>query len=266
MIRDKKILITGGSSGLGLALAKRLAANHNQLALVARDAKKLQQAEDAIRAEIPGAKVKGYSIDVSDPASADALNAAAVEMGGLDMLINSAGILREGYFQALSDKDFRDTLEINFFGTVNTIRALLPQLKQQRGRIVNIASIAGLTGVFGYAAYCSSKFALIGLTESLNFELKPQGVQVQVACPPEFDSPMVDALDKSRTPENRAHTLTIPKLTIEQCVDGVLKGMNSNRLIIIPGAQSKFLAFGIRHFPSISRLIGANKIRAASNA
>lgn len=262
MIKGKRILITGGSSGLGLAMAQALAAN-NQIAIVARNQQKLDEAVATITKVAPGASVKGYSIDVSGPTSQQALSAVADDMGGLDMLINSAGILREGYFAELSDADFRDTMEINFFGTVNAIRAVLPHLKASKGRILNIASIAGITGVFGYASYCSAKYALMGLSETLRFELADQGVTVQVACPPEFDSPMVDALDKTRTPENRAHTLTIPKLTIDQCVAGILSGLNSNKLVIIPGLQTKLLAFSIRHFSPISRLVGTIKIRAA---
>lgn len=259
MISNKKILITGGSSGLGLALAERLA-DSNQLVLVARDPGKLEVAVQSILTKTPGAQVQGCSIDVTDPSASESLRQVVGEIGGLDLLINSAGILREGYFEELSEKDFHDTLQINFFGTVNTIRALLPEIKHSRGQIVNIASIAGLTGVFGYSAYCSSKHALMGFTESLQFELAASGVQVQIVCPPEFDSPMVDALDQNRTPENKAHAQTIPKLTVDHCADEILKGMNSKRYKIIPGAQSKLVAFGIQHFPGLSRWVGAKKI------
>lgn len=263
MLQGQRILITGGSSGLGLALAKRLATG-NRLALVARNRQKLDEAVAAIMAETPGARVTAHAIDVASPDSHAALQRAATELGGVDLLINSAGILREGYFSALADTDFRDIMDINFFGTVNAIRALLPLLQQSRGRILNIASIAGLTGVFGYTAYCSSKFALIGFSEALHFELAPQGIRVQVACPPEFDSPMVDALDLARTPENRAHAQTIPKLSLEQTAAGVLDGLNSDRLLIIPGTASRLLAFGLRHFPALSRWIGRQRIRAAT--
>ncbi|MFN3713705.1 MAG: SDR family NAD(P)-dependent oxidoreductase [Alcanivoracaceae bacterium] len=176
-LKGKRILITGGSSGLGLALATRLA-GHNQVALVARNADKLRQAEDSIRKQVPGAVVKGYAIDVTGPHAAEALSAIATEMNGLDVLINSAGILREGYFDSLELSVFRETMEINLFGTINAIQALLPFLEKSRGRILNVASIAGMTGVFGYAAYCSSKFALVGLTETLRYELGPRGIIV----------------------------------------------------------------------------------------
>lgn len=262
MIRNKKIVITGGSSGLGLALADRLA-EHNELLLIARNEKKIEKAVNNIRSQAKNARVVGCSIDVTDKNAKGLLLEATDKFGGVDLLINSAGILREGYFESLSEKDFEDTLQINFFGSVNTIRTLLPQLKRSQGKIVNIASIAGLTGVFGYSAYCSSKHALIGFTESLHFELAHEGVQVQVVCPPEFDSPMVDALDEDRSPENKAHTRAIPKLSIDACTDDVLRGISGSQFMIIPGRQSKLMALGLRYFPSVSRWVGERRIGQA---
>ena len=260
-MRNKNIIITGGSSGLGLALAERLA-KHNSIMLVARNAQKLEDAVSHLKAKHNGTDVRWCAVDVSKADATEKLQQAAESMGSLDVLINSAGILREGYFEAISEQDFRDTIEINFFGTVTAVRALLPQLKESRGHIVNIASVAALTGVFGYTAYCSSKFALMGFTDSLRYELASKGVQVQIVCPPEFDSPMVDDLDKSRTAENKAHTLAIPKLTIDQCAEGVMKGMNSKRRVIIPGIQTRLMATGMRYFPGISRMVAEGKISA----
>lgn len=262
---NQNILITGGSSGLGLSLAKAVASN-NKLLLIARNLNKLEEAKALIEAVAPNTRITVCSIDIMQPNAEDLLKQAIAEFGGLDLLINSAGILREGYFEKLSMDDFRSTMDINFFGTLCCIRAALPSLKARGGTILNVASIAGLTGVFGYAAYCSSKHALIGLTEALSYELKPMGVKIQVACPPEFDSPMVDALEQSRTPENKAHTLTIPKMSVEAITKGILNGLNGNSLIIIPGLQSKLMAFFIQHFPAISRLVAHLKIRAAQPA
>jgi 3-dehydrosphinganine reductase len=263
-MKNQNILITGGSSGLGLSLAKSLAPG-NRLLLIARDLQKLEQAKIDIQATAPGAEVEVEvrSIDIMQPEAEQQLIQVIDRFGGVDLLINSAGILREGYFEDLGLEDFRSTMDINFFGTLSSIRAALPSLKARQGRVLNVASIAGLTGVFGYAAYCSSKHALIGLTEALSFELKPMGVGIQVACPPEFDSPMVDALDQTRTPENRAHVLMIPKMSLEDITAGILRGMQSSELIIIPGAQSKLMAFGLRHFPTISRMMAHAKIKSA---
>ena len=177
------------------------------------------------------------------------------------MLINSAGILREGYFENLPMSTFREVMETNFFGLLNATRAALPYLKSTRGRLVNIASLGGLAGVFGYTAYCSSKHALVGLTESLRYELQPQGIRVHLICPAEFDSPMVDELDKNRTPENRAQVQTIPKSSVDMIVKDTLAGIRAERFLIIPGGLARIAAFGLRHFPSIFRANGDRTLR-----
>lgn len=275
----RKIVITGGSSGLGLALAKALVARGDTVALLARDERKLENAAASLRAATPGAVVYTAATDVQD---ADALSltfaALAKTLGSIDVLVNSAGIMREGYFETLPITAHREVMDINYFGTLNTIKAALPYLKQAakphmekvakprtekaaKPRIVNIASVAGLTGVFGYTAYCAAKHALVGLSESLRYELSPQGITVQLACPGEFDSPLVDALDKTRTPENREHTLTIPKVSVDVIVQAVMRGMEGNSFRIIPGRLAKLSAFGLQHFPGISRAVGDARVR-----
>jgi len=259
----RKVILTGGSSGLGLALAEPLLRRGDHVTLVARDPVKLAAAANQLRAKIPDAKVAVLSLDVSSADVTTGLANAVSAMGGIDLLINSAGILREGYVEKLTEQDYRQTFEINYFGTLRMIRAALPHLKASgRGQIINIASVAALTGVFGYSAYCSSKYALLGLSEVLRFELKPQGVKVQVVCPPEFDSPMVDALDETRTPENQAHTLTIPKLSVTAVVDSIMAGLDSSTFIIVPGSQTRLMTFGIRCFPGISRWVADRRIHA----
>jgi NAD(P)-dependent dehydrogenase (short-subunit alcohol dehydrogenase family) len=260
---QRKILVTGGSSGLGLALAGALAARGDSVGLLARDERKLAAAADGIRRQTPGARVYTAAADVQDEAAlALVLAQLAQQMGGLDVLVNSAGILREGHFETTTPDTHREVMAINYFGTLNAIRAALPLLRQSRvPRIVNIASIAGLTGVFGYTAYCASKHALVGLTESLRYEMEPQGITVQLVCPGEFDSPMVDAMDVNRTPENRAHAQTIPKVGVDVVLRDTLKALDSNAYFIVPGAYARLSAFSMRHFPGISRAVGRLRIR-----
>ncbi|MCC2637598.1 MAG: Short-chain dehydrogenase/reductase [Moraxellaceae bacterium] len=260
----RKVILTGGSSGLGLALAEPLLRRGDHVTLVARDPVKLAEAVHHLMGKVPGAKIDVLSLDVSGAEVEAGLATAVARMGGLDLLINSAGILREGYFEKLTEQDYRQTFDINYFGTLRTIRAALPFLKQSgRGQIVNIASMAALTGVFGYTAYCSSKYALLGFSDALRAEMKPQGIKVQVVCPPEFDSPMVDALDQTRTPENQAHTLAIPKLGVSTVVDAIMAGLDKSPFLIVPGAQTRLMAFGIRCFPGFSRWVADHRIQAA---
>jgi len=262
MFRNQRIVITGGSSGLGLALAHALAREGARLTLLARDPLKLDAAASAVQGASPGTSVRVEPVDVADEARvSNAMERIAQSDGGMDMLINSAGILREGYFERLPMSAFRDVMETNFFGLLNATRAALPCLKASRGRLVNIASLGGLAGVFGYTAYCSSKYALVGLTESLRYELQPQGVTVHLVCPAEFDSPMVDELDTYRTPENRAQVRTIPKSSVDTIVKGTLAGIRAGRFLIVPGGLARGAAFSLRHFPGIFRASGDRTLK-----
>jgi 3-dehydrosphinganine reductase len=183
------------------------------------------------------------------------------EIGTPDILINSAGILREGYFDQLSVETFRDVIETNYFGVLHAVKAALPYIIKQKGRIINISSIAGLLGVFGYTPYCSSKFALVGLSEALRYEMKPRGVEVHLVCPSEFVSPMTLDLNDTRTPENKAHTLTIPEYDLNTIVRETIRGIEKGKFLIIPGLLCRLTVFGARHFPAITRLVSDFKIR-----
>ena len=248
-----KIIITGGSSGLGLALAKRYAKTGAQVAIVARNRVKLDSAASEI-AQQTGNNILTKAVDVSDATQAKlAITELIADLGGLDLLINSAGILKEGYFENLSIDVFQQVMAINLFGVINVSQTCLPALKASQGKIANIASLGGFVGAFGYTAYSSSKFALIGFSDALRYELKPQGVRVQLICPPEFDSPMVDELDISRSPENRAQVLTIPKSPVDLIADSTVKAIEGSEFIHFTGIKTKVIGFFARHFSAILR-------------
>jgi 3-dehydrosphinganine reductase len=260
VFKGKNAVITGGSSGLGLAIAKKLAARGAIVTLIARNKEKLETA----KAEIikTGGKAHVFSSDVSSVESiTETFKKIVLEVGPPDILINSAGILREGYFDKLSVETFREVIETNYFGVLNSIKAALPFIIKQKGRIVNISSVAGLMGVFGYTTYCSSKFALVGLTESLRYEMKPLGVGVHIVCPSEFVSPMTLDLNDTRTPENKAHTLTIPEYDIDTMVKDTIKGIEKGTFLIIPGLLCRLTVWGARSFPAITRIVSDFRIR-----
>lgn len=249
------VVITGGSSGLGKALALRLAQRGARLALIARDGAKLAAARAEILAAAPEAAVHVFSCDVADWAAVEKTFAEMIAaLGPPEVLINSAGILRESYFQEQSLATFREVMGINYFGTLHCIQAALPAMeKQGRGRIVNICSMAGKIGAFGYAAYCSSKHAVAGLTEVLRHELRPRHVLVQIAFPPEFDSPMVDELNTYRTRENQKMVQTLPVLGLDGVADAVLAGMDRDAYAIVPGAATRLVERLNRWWPGLAR-------------
>lgn len=252
MYKPHRTVITGGSTGLGLNFAIDLAARQSELILLARRENELTQARTQIQTRFPGAKVTTHAVDVSDVQAVRAV-AQSIDAGGdIDLLINSAGILHEGYVDSMNDDVFRAQMEVNFFGTVYATRAFLPQLRRTRGRIVNISSLSGVTGVFGYSAYCSSKYAVQGFSEVLRLELKSAGVAVHTVCPGEFESPMLVKLGDQRSPENLAHCASGAKrITSQDVVDATLRGIEAGKFEIVPGAQARFLRWLMRHFPAL---------------
>lgn len=260
MFRGKNVVITGGSSGLGLALAKKFAEEGAVVILIARDQEKLEVAVKGINRR--GGSAHFFPADVtSGDVMMNTFNRIDAEIGPPDILVNSAGVLREGYFDRLSLETFREVIETNYYGVLNAIKAALPFLIRRQGRIVNISSVAGLMGVFGYTAYCSSKFALTGLTESLRYEMKPLGVRVHLVCPSEFISAMTFNLSETRTPENKAHTLTIPQYDVDTMVRDTISGIKKGKFLIIPGLLCRLTVWSAKTFPALGRWISDFRIR-----
>ncbi|MGM0452810.1 MAG: SDR family oxidoreductase [Thermodesulfobacteriota bacterium] len=258
MFANHTIIITGGSSGVGKALAKRFVAGGADVAIVARDQAKLEQAENEIQGvNAQNRRIQGIACDVSDAGAVEDVMAEIVEAFGCPhVLINSAGVLREGYFESQDMETFRQIMDINFYGTLHCIRAVLPHLTNNGGgRIVNIASVAGMMGVFGYAAYCASKHAVVGLTAALRAELAPQNIGMHVVCPPEFESPMVDAVNENRTPENATLAHTIPVMGVDAVADAIMKGLEKDRYEIIPGAMTRAVTRLDKWLPALSRAV-----------
>jgi NAD(P)-dependent dehydrogenase (short-subunit alcohol dehydrogenase family) len=182
--RGKSVLVTGGSRGLGLLMARELAAEGARLTILARDAAELDLARRELAA-IGGARVLALPCDVRDPDEAAWAVAAAVErFGRLDVLINNAGVVQVGPFEHMTTADFEEALAVHFWGPLHLIEAALPHLRAQGGgRIVNIASIGGKVAVPHMLPYTASKFALVGLSNGLQAELARQGVYVTTVCP-----------------------------------------------------------------------------------
>jgi len=179
----KTWLITGCSSGLGQTLAQAVAARGDRLVATARAPEMLhglaQQFPDTVRV---------CALDVTRPETAHAAVALAVEaFGGLDVLVNNAGHGLYGAIEEVAPDEYRPMFEVNLFGLIETIRAALPAMRgRPGGRIVNLSSIAGLSGGAGSGYYAASKFAVEGLSESLDQELRPLGLRVIIVEPGPF--------------------------------------------------------------------------------
>jgi NAD(P)-dependent dehydrogenase (short-subunit alcohol dehydrogenase family) len=180
MAKGRRTLITGGASGFGLAIARRVVADGGRVALVDVSAQALEGAVGEM-----GEAASAHPCDVRDGAAvAAAVTGAAGRMGGLDALVVSAGVIRVASLAEVTEADWDRTLDINLKGAFLTIQAAAPHLVASgRGRIIAISSDAGRRGFPGIAAYCASKFGLIGLIESVAVELASTGVTANALCP-----------------------------------------------------------------------------------
>lgn len=182
-ISHQRIIITGASEGIGAALAVALAARHNHLVLAARRADALEAVAERCRQA--GGKVSVIPTDVSDQQQCEQLiDGAIAAMGGLDVLINNAGVSMHAWFEEITDlSTFERLFRINTMSAVWLTHRALPALRASRGLIVGISSLAGKTGVPARTTYCASKFAMSGFLEALRIELMGSGVDVTVVFP-----------------------------------------------------------------------------------
>ncbi|TGE18880.1 SDR family NAD(P)-dependent oxidoreductase [Hymenobacter elongatus] len=182
-LQGRVVLITGGSRGLGLIMARHAVAEGARVAICARDAEELERARQELTAG--GAEVLALTRDVTD---ADAVRTLVAEvqqqLGAIDVLINNAGIISAGPLDHTDLRDYQDSMDTHFWAPLHAMQAVLPGMRQRgEGRIVNIASVGGKVAVPHLAPYSASKFALVGLSEAFRSELLQHGILVTTVCP-----------------------------------------------------------------------------------
>jgi len=213
-LKGKNALITGAGKGIGKAIALALAAEGTNVILLARTAADIEELATEIKTH--NVKALAVTADVADIASVNsAVSKALAEFGSIDILINNAGIGKFGKFLDLSPEEFEQIIKINLFGTYYTTRAVLPgMIGQQSGDIINISSTAGLKGAAATSAYSASKFAVMGLTESLMQEVRKHNIRVTALTPSTVATDMAKDLnltdgnpDKVMQPEDVAELI-----------------------------------------------------------
>lgn len=232
-------IVTGGSSGIGLATAQLLVRRGVHVSLIARDAERLDRAARSL--SYPGARVATACVDVSEQDAVDrAFDSLVDRYGRCDILLTSAGTSRPGHFGDLSPDVFRDTMNTNYFGTLWPTRAVVPQvIEQGYGSIMGISSIAGVYGTFGYSAYSPSKLAVRGLLESLRDELHPHGVYVGYVCPPDVDTPHYAREQPHLPAEYKQFAGAMPVLPPEKVARDIVRGIERRKSRIVLGATNR---------------------------
>ncbi|WP_080059352.1 SDR family NAD(P)-dependent oxidoreductase [Spirosoma aerolatum] len=249
--KTKTWFITGASKGMGLALVKLLLAKGHAVAATSRN-------KQAMSRQIHGYTETFLPLEMDLTAEESVQNAIqqTVEtFGRLDVVVNNAGFAYVGSLEEMTDQEFRYALDVNLFGTVNVIRAAMPYLRQQRsGHIINIASAGGYVAVANLGSYAASKFAMVGLTESLAAEIKPLGVYATVVLPGSFRTQFLEdgSLTYVKTP--------IAEYGSEKTLDGMSKRAGTQ-----PGDPDKLVAQLVRladyQTPPVHLILGPDSYR-----
>ena len=249
-------LITGGSRGIGYALAERLVDRGASVVVLARDEEGLRRAAEGLRAIAEkrgsdGEHVSYLACDVTDEGRLEKKLARLFsERGAPDLVVNGAGAAHPGLFVELDSSVFRWMMELNYFGTVNVTRAVVPAMVARgSGHVVNVSSVAGFLGVFGYTAYGASKFAVAGFSDALRVELKPHGVKVSLVYPPDTDTDgfrCENELKPFVTHEISGGGKAMPPGSV---ADTILRDVARGRYLITPGVESTV-------FFRLSRVLG----------
>ena len=254
--QNKWALITGGSSGIGFSLAKQIISRGGNVALLARHEGKLQVAAQQLNEfkSDPNQVIFTIAADVTQPKELEVKLLAFVQTHGTpDFLFNSAGVAHPGTFEETDASIFRWMMDVNYFGTVNMLKILVPLMKRRHsGVIVNLSSIAGFIGVYGYTAYGASKFAISGFSDALRSELKPEGIQVSIVFPPDTDTPQLEYESQFKPAVTKQIAGSANLMTADAVSLEILKGVLKKRYIILPGSEGKLMYFA-HHF--IGRLI-----------
>ncbi|MBH8569837.1 SDR family oxidoreductase [Microvirga sp. STS02] len=255
------VLITGGTSGIGRACALAFGRAGYQVAITGRDEVKLADTAAALAAA--GVAHLTIRADVGDEAAAErAVQETVARFGGLDVLLNNAGISMRARFQDADLEVIKRLMQTNFFGTVFTTKFALPHLLQRKGTIVGISSIAGYRGLPGRTGYSASKFAMNGFLEALRTELLDQGVNVLTAAPGFTASNIrntalaADGSSQGESPRDEG-----AMMSSEAVADEILKAVQQRKRTIVLTGQGKLVVFLNKWLPGLSDKLVLNHFR-----
>ena len=256
--KGKNALVSGGASGIGLALAELLAGKGTVPVLVDRNPEALSKALRGLRDK--GYAAHGFTVDVTDIAALQELRKELEERSlSPHIIINCAGITLVAHVCSTEHEEWKRIIDVNLMGTVNVVEAFLPGLLERgAGHIVNIGSIDGLVPIPGQSAYCASKFAVSGLSEVLYYDLKPLGISVTLVCPGYVNTPMSQEHPVKDLPirfpgwEHVSRLLALFSSSPEKIAARTLKGMERGRFLVITGLPSRLMYVYRRLVPRLA--------------
>jgi dehydrogenase/reductase SDR family protein 7B len=248
-MKDKVILITGASSGIGKALAFKFAREGSKVVLGARSLEQLAEVGEEIRKN--GGTAHWCSLDVTQQPECERFVAEAIRIfGRVDVLINNAGISMRALFQDLDVSVIERLMQVNFFGTVYCTKAAIDQIVRNKGSIVGISSIAGYRGLPGRTGYSASKFAMHGFLESLRTELLKKDVHVLLACPGFTESNIRKvALKADGTHQSETPLKEDKLMTAEAVADHIYRAITRRKRSLVLTGQGRLTVLLNKWFP-----------------
>jgi dehydrogenase/reductase SDR family protein 7B len=248
-MKGKVVIITGGSSGIGKALAEAFGKHGSRILITGRNKADLEQAVSELKQA--GIDIAGFQADVSNEADNHRMAAEALKLfGRIDILINNAGISMRALFEEVDMAVMKKVMDINFFGVLYATKACLPEIIRNKGSVIGISSIAGYRGLPGRPGYSASKFALNGFLEVLRTEMQKKDVHVLTACPG-FTASNIrkrsltkDGSAQKDSPRNESNMMTA-----EACAEHIYRATIRRKKILILTAQGKLTVFLNKWFP-----------------
>ena len=249
-MKNKVVVITGASSGIGRALAREFASKGARLSLGARRTELLEE----LRNELPGTEIFIQKTDVSlEEDCKNLIESTYNHFGQIDVLINNAGISMRALFEEVDLKVIKQLMDVNFYGTVYCSKYALPHLLKTKGSLVGVISIAGFVGLPGRSGYSASKFAIRGFLDTVRIENLKKGLHVLVAAPG-FTASEVrkvaltgNGLQQGETPRNEENMMTA-----EECAMHIVKAVEKRkRQLILTFTEGKLTVFLGKFFPSL---------------
>ncbi len=250
MFADKIIVITGGSDGIGKAIAENFLLKGATVATCGRNQEKLNK----LVANNNGKPLFAMIADVSkEDDCKNFINAVIEKYGGIDVLINNAGISMRALFKDTDLQTLRNVMDINFWGTVCCTKFALSSLIQRKGTIVGLSSVAGYRGLPGRSGYSASKFAVNGWLEALRTELLHTGVNVMWVCPGFTASNIRNvALNKDVKPQGESPLDENKLMTAEECAGHIIKAIEKRKRTLVLTFNGKETVYLNRFFPSLA--------------
>lgn len=241
--QGKNIIITGGSAGIGLAVAHEFARLGGNLFLLARRPESLAAARASLRQAHPDIQVHTFVADVADR---ERINEVIREIGerhgGIHTIINNAGISGHGRLAEQDIDHLHQVMEVNHFGAINVIQAAWPYLtRSEGGHIGFVSSVAGYLGLLGFSAYSPSKFALTGLAECIRMEAREKGLSVTIIYPPDTQTDLLERGRATVPPETQALSKRAKVMSPEAVAAAFVKGIRNNRFEVYGNFESVWI-------------------------